>query len=237
MSTVNGGWRGPNIVKDGLVLYLDAGSPNSYINGISGTSWKDISGNANNGTLTNGPTYSPDNGGIIQFDGVNDYAILPPSISNTITTSFTMMCFLYIETTTLFGSILGYNNPGSVGQLFSLQVRSNSNVNPANVYLVIYTNVSNVFSVNTNVNFFEWHHVATTYDGTSAKIYLDGVLSSQANTTGSFSPSVQNLYVGSDFIRARYSKNKFGPTQIYNRALSSQEVLQNFNATKSRFGL
>ena len=236
MSTA-GNWRGPNIVKDGLVLYLDAGSPNSYINGISGTLWKDISGNANNGTLTNGPTYSPDNGGIIQFDGVNDYAILPPSISNTITTSFTMMCFLYIETTTLFGSILGYNNPGSAGQLFALQVRSNSNVSPANITLVMYTNVVNVFGASTNVNFFEWHHVAATYDGVNTKMYLDGVLSSQTNTTGSFSPSAFNLFIGSDFVRGRYSKNKFGPTLIYNRALSTSEISQNFNATRARFGI
>jgi hypothetical protein len=237
MSTVHGSWRGPNIVRDGLVLYLDAGSPNSYPLINSSTTWRDISGNANNGTLTNGPTYSPDNGGIIQFDGVNDYAILPSSISNTITTSFTMMCFLYIETTTTFGVILGYNNAGSLGQNFALQVRSFSNVSPTAITLTMYTNVVNVFGASTNVNFLEWHHVAATYDGVNTKMYLDGVLSSQTNTTGSFSPSPQNLYVGSDFIRARYSKNKFGPTQIYNRALSQQEIQQNFNATRARFGI
>ena len=55
MSTV-GNWRGPSIVKDGLVLYLDAGSPNSYFNKTS-TTWKDMSGSASNGTLINGPTY------------------------------------------------------------------------------------------------------------------------------------------------------------------------------------
>ena len=232
----NHGWRGPNIVRDGLVLYLDAGSPNSYQG--SGTTWKDISKfYQNNGTLVNGPTYSSDNGGVIQFDGVDDYVVLPSSIGNTITTSFTMMCFLYIETTTMFGGILGYNNPGTPGQNFALQVRSNSNTNPAAITLTMYTDVTNVFGASTNVNFLEWHHVAATYDGVNTKMYLDGVLSSQTNTTGSFSPSIQPLYVGSDFVRGRYSKNKFGPIQIYNRSLASQEILQNYNATKGRFNL
>jgi hypothetical protein len=71
MSTT-GNWRGPNIVKDGLVLYLDPGSPNSYYNKTS-TTIKNISGNNDNGTLVNGPTYNTGSGGNIVFDGVDDY--------------------------------------------------------------------------------------------------------------------------------------------------------------------
>ena len=63
--------RGANVVTDGLVLYLDAANPKSYINGS--TSWRDMAGSVYSGTLTNGPTFSSDNYGSIVFDGANDY--------------------------------------------------------------------------------------------------------------------------------------------------------------------
>ena len=66
-----GAAAGPNVVEDGLVLALDAGNTQSYPG--SGTAWTDISGKGNNGTLTNGPTYSSADGGAIVFDGINDH--------------------------------------------------------------------------------------------------------------------------------------------------------------------
>ena len=62
---------GPNIVTDSIVLTIDAGNRNSYIG--SGTNWNDLSGNASNGTLTNGPTFNSSNIGSIVFDGVDDF--------------------------------------------------------------------------------------------------------------------------------------------------------------------
>ena len=72
--------NGPSIVTSGLVLSLDAADKNSYPG--SGTTWADLSGNTNNGTLTNGPTFSSANQGSIVFDGVDDSCILP--LTNTI---------------------------------------------------------------------------------------------------------------------------------------------------------
>jgi hypothetical protein len=60
----------PKIVTDGLVLYLDAANSKSYVSGS--TTWSDLSRGGNNGTLTNGPTYSSAKGGIIILDGSND---------------------------------------------------------------------------------------------------------------------------------------------------------------------
>jgi hypothetical protein len=65
------GKTGPDIIESGLVLCLDAANKNSYRG--SGTTWTDLSGNGNNGTLTNGPTFSAGNQGSIVFDGVDDY--------------------------------------------------------------------------------------------------------------------------------------------------------------------
>jgi len=63
-------FTGPDIVTDGLVLALDAANVKSYPG--SGTTWRDLSGNDGNGTLTAGPTFSTDNGGVISFDGSDD---------------------------------------------------------------------------------------------------------------------------------------------------------------------
>ena len=67
-----GGGGGDNVVTDNMVVYLDAGNNSSYSG--SGTSWNDVSGNSNNFTLVNGPTYSSSDGGAIVFDGTNDFA-------------------------------------------------------------------------------------------------------------------------------------------------------------------
>ena len=74
----NLGSSGP-IITSGLVLFLDAGNTSSYPG--SGTTWTDLSGNGNNGTLTNGPTYTSSNGGAIVFDGINDFVNSGSSIS------------------------------------------------------------------------------------------------------------------------------------------------------------
>ena len=78
-SSSGGGGGGDNVVTDNMVVYLDAGNNSSYSG--SGTSWNDISGNSNNFTLINGPTYSSSDGGAIVFDGTNDYATSPSGVS------------------------------------------------------------------------------------------------------------------------------------------------------------
>ena len=76
----------PKVVTDGLVLYLDAANPKSYVSGS--TTWGDLSRGGNNGTLVNGPTFDGGNGGSIVFDGVNDYGTVPTN-PLLITTEFT----------------------------------------------------------------------------------------------------------------------------------------------------
>ena len=86
------GWRGPDIVSDGLVLYLDAGSPNSYRPDF-GTTWRDMSGFNNSGSLVNGPTYSTANGGNIVFDGINDRVDISHNSLYNFTTGLTISCW------------------------------------------------------------------------------------------------------------------------------------------------
>ena len=81
----------PSIVTSGLVLNLDAANMKSYPR--SGTTWRDLSGLGNNGTLTNGPTFNSQNGGSIVFDGVDDYASINNTIGNFGTSDFTINFF------------------------------------------------------------------------------------------------------------------------------------------------
>jgi hypothetical protein len=89
----------PNMVTDGLVLYLDAANTKSYISGS--TIWNDISTGGNNGSLTNGPTFNNGNGGSIVFDGTNDYVNLGSTLnfSNYNSSGFTISFWVKINST------------------------------------------------------------------------------------------------------------------------------------------
>ena len=220
--------RGPKIVTDGLVLALDAADKNSYPG--TGTTWTDLSGNANNGTLTNGPTFSGDNGGSIVFDGVDDYINILNNSSFNVTDNISVEIWVRIETTQS-------NNLGFL-------------IKYANGYLFYIVGVNNTFAFDsrngdgtyyrttgtTNIKDGVWKYLVGQKSGLSYKVYVNGVLegSTTANSVGSIAGNV-NLKLGTD--DGTYLNGRIATFKIYNRALSATEVLQNYNSTKSRFGL
>jgi hypothetical protein len=226
MSTV-GNWRGPNIVKDGLILYLDAGSPNSYINRISGTLWKDISGNTNNGTLINGPTFNSGNGGSIVFDGVNDYALITSRPSITPGSGDFSIDF--------------WINPSWVGLYGPLFVSNSTNgiwvgKNSSNFVIRAY-NVADRLSYNVLPTQNVWTYITVGRIGTTLFLYYNGSNVSTSTSTQNFIQS--DVYIGSDGypgVPTLYT-GKISNVKYYNRALSASEISQNFNATRSRFGI
>ena len=241
MSTV-GNWRGPNIVKDGLVLYLDAGSPNSYINGISGTSWKDISGNANNGALTNGPTFNSANGGSIVFDGTNDTTNLG-NILNIGLNSWTMSCWVKFTTSAGIFGIMGKTSLRSYVGRYAFYVDS-TNIGalfqPSGNYLI----TTSIFPYLDN----KFHNLVMTINRTGFMFfYIDeisrGTPLDTSSTNGiNLNTSTDHLYIGSyaDITGqspALFLNGSIANSLIYNRALSASEISQNFNATRARFGI
>ena len=236
----------PKIVTDGLVLALDAANVKSYPR--SGTAWTDLSGNNNTGTLTNGPTFSGENGGSIVFDGTND------SVENSATTaSFPLNNFTYevwcrptttheidTESTTGFGGTSGqrylifanyddispYTTPGagiSVGTNGVSVYEHTSGYMPA--LLVSSTTISSTVAT----------HIIVTYTSKQPRLYLNaalirtGLTSTKTNVRGDFRSIGGGAY--GFFQGAIYS------AKVYNRTLSANEVLQNFNATRNRFGV
>jgi hypothetical protein len=226
----------PKIVTNGLVLALDAGNTKSYPG--TGTTWFDKSGRGNNGTLTNGPTFDSGNGGSIVFDGVDDYVAQGTTFVNT-GDSFTFAVWFKAGTqTSSAGSILrpfiiqGGSNAAIVVEI-SL-VREGS-VDHGKVRFRVGDGTSNQSSQTYNDQ--NWHYAVGTSTGSNTYLFIDGVLVSTGIPGNVSSPF--GVAIGGDpyLNNSRWLVGSIATAQIYNRALSASEVLQNYNATKGRFGL
>ena len=228
--------NGPTISTNGLVLALDAGDRNSYVSGS--TTWIDLAG-TNNGTLTNGPTFNTGSGGSIVFDGVNDYVRIPyNSLLNPDT--ITVSTWANRSQNGFFSHIicLPINNTTWVPPYMSYGIEYISNTNTISFLLGFTDNNFEYTDVNLSFGNNQWFNFTGTYDKTNVKIYINGVLSTTRAETRTMYQSTSDFYVGAENLSVQYELNgKIGVTQIYNRALSASEVLQNYNATKGRFGL
>ena len=211
----------PNIVKDGLVLNVDAGSRLSYSG--SGTTWSDISGRGNNGTLTNGPTYSSANSGSIVFDGTNDYVNAPLTKSATCTFS----CWARTTTLSAAGPMLFNAGPDGSGP----DLYFNSGIISWNTW----DGNSNPLSATTpaSVTDGNYHHYVVVNDASSnTKLYYDGVLLGTASYRSAAANT--NLTIGGNTNTYMWNGN-ISNFSIYNRALTAAEILQNYNALLPRF--
>jgi hypothetical protein len=226
------------IVQSGLVLNLDAGVSSSYSG--SGTTWTDLSGLGNTGTLTNGPTYSSSNGGSLVFDGTNDYVSCGSVSSNLSSGVSFQLIFKSSDLTSRQQGLLTYQS-GTIGNPYiNLWCPGDGRVR-WETYTSTSPNVgTSIFSSNLSNNV--WYHIIATYssNGTNAtvRVYVNGV----ENTSSTISaPNFSNSYNYTLEI-GRYQNfgvllGNIATAQIYNRALTASEIQQNYLATKSRFGL
>jgi hypothetical protein len=228
MAFANGG----RVITDGLVLALDAADKNSYPG--SGTTWNDVSGNGNNGTLTNGPTFSNNS---IVFDGSNDYVNCGNNIQSTYTALTIENAIRISKINTKQAILSSYESISTVQLGWGLEVLSNNTINFfgfQNTSTVKDVQTISTISLNTNYT-ITGVFVASTY----FNIYINGTL---AATTPTTLTSITKHVTTSLVIAAGPTvvipfQGSIYSTKIYNRALSAQEVLQNYNAQKSRFGL
>ena len=218
----------PSSVTSGLVLCLDAGNQKSYPG--SGTTWTDLSGNGNNGTLVNGVWYNSGNLGSLVFDGVNDYVNCGNSTTLNMSTETTLIHWLKFS---------GATWSPFIGKL------TNATTNNYRVWL----GSDRKFDVEmTNDNFKPLFTVTSGELPTNSWCCLgmrfksDGTLSGFFNgikkntVTKSIGPTNSgNFLIGTD--NGVYGGGSISCIQLYNRALSDAEIQQNFNATRSRFGI
>jgi len=231
-----------SIVTSGLVLNLDASNASSYAG--SGTSWFDLSGNGNNGTLVNGPTFSSANGGSIVFDGSNDYITLPTNLI--IHDSGNPFTFSIWFKTTSTGILLGQQatntpNVSAGGWVPAIYVGSSGNLITSCFWGNSSTNVSTSPSV---VNNNSWNNITVTFQSSIQTSYLNGVsYAALAKTQTNYSPTYY-YFLGSGRAvgwtqapASPYFNGSISNFLYYTKSLSSSEVLQNYNANKGRFGL
>ena len=226
---------GPDLVQNGLVLCLDAADKNSYSG--SGTTWTDVSGN-NTGTLTNGATFNTGNQGSIVFDGADDYVNIPYN-SVLIPNNLTLSVWINRTSAVYYAHFIGVpaSNTTWASPYISYGIEYIGTTDTIS-FVTGYTDnnfdYTNVAAFGNNV----WFNFTATYDKTNVKIYINGLLQTTRAETRTLFASTANFYIGSNNTTSGYSLNgKIANTLLYNRALSATEVLQNYNATKTRFGL
>jgi len=220
--------NGPGTITNGLVLCLNAADKNSYPG--SGTTWTDISENNNTGTLTNGPTFSSANGGAIVFDGTNDYINI--SHSSTIAPSTG-----YISVEAIFKASATGTENGSI--IYNKENEYEMSAGGGYISYAFRPNWAWVGSTAFNTN--QWYHTMLTYDQSYQRLYVNGVEVYSAALSG----AIGNVYSEALRIGARggngapyaFFNGNISTLRIYNRALSTVETVQNYNAQKSRFGL
>jgi hypothetical protein len=215
-----------NLVTSGLTLNLDAGWTNSY----SGTtSWRDISGNGKTGTLTNGPAFNSGNTGSIYFDGTDDFCVVPSSSLNGLSSGSISVWVKFLNLN--FQYVLSLpNSSGNNG--FDILIENGK--------LDSYLQATNSAG-STGSQFVPklgiWYNIVTTYDGTTHKLFVNGVFISSVGRSGTIQNGIGQTFLGrfsSGF--GAYSNNYTSNAQLYNRALSQTEILQNYQLYKNRFG-
>jgi len=225
------------IVTNGLVLCLDAADKKSYPG--TGTVWTDRSGNGNNGTLTNGPTFSGANGGSLNFDGTNDHVFGSIPSSN-FSGPHTICCWFYRRSVTQWSALFSNNtNTYSSSILTFINSTNSLGINQAGV---------NAASVSVDLgsdHLNKWIYGVVTYGGITSGspinvyAYKNNSLLSSSGVLYWNMLSSSSYYVGRHYyeVTSLILDGLIPQVTLYNRVLTPQEIQQNFNATRGRFGI
>lgn len=225
-----------NIVKDGLVFHIDAANSSSYPG--TGVTALNIAGVGATGILINGVGFGVSSGGSFIFDGTNDYIDCgTDSITNFVTT--TMSAEIMFQTTgaTTRPHLINRGIDGNTGQFaFILEALTPPKMR---LYLDKGSGWTAVATGNTTIQNNQWIHAVAVYDGTNAYIYVNGTLDVSAASTGTLRSIPSNSVTIGYYTPGggQYLTGKIPFARLYNKALSSTEVLQNYNALKGRYGL
>jgi hypothetical protein len=228
-----------NIVTNGLVMYLDAGSRQSYVSGS--TTWTDLSGNGRTMTLGNSPTFNNTNQGFISFNGTNQFAT-GSAITGLGSSNRTINMWVRMDTLLAVGTF-----PNNAHRVFTLSTDDASTDTPA--YTFNWDQGSTGGGIawggtpfdgffNFNLTTGSWWNICTTITSTNTgTAYQNGIFIATKTGTGTIGANpIPQIARYSGGIQ-QYGNPNIGIIQIYNRILSAQEIAQNYNATKTRFGL
>jgi len=226
-------YAGPNTTQSGLVLHIDPSNPRCYPG--SGSTLFDLSENGNNGTLTNGASVITNRAGrALDFDGVDDFV---PTTAPGVTTVNRSVSVWFRSSVNLsngqyatlvrMGTATSF--PADIGKDFQVLFGTDANFGTNAIGISQYGDAVAA----TGFNDGRWHHGYFEAKGSVYSIYLDGVFRTSKTMT-------TNATAGTISIGREYSFSFLGQLddiRIYNRALSESEILNNFNATRGRYGI
>ena len=224
-------FTGPNIVTDGLVVHLDAANVKSSLNGTS--YWNNLVNTAEKFTVYGTPSYTVLNGVVcFEFNTVGDYFRIDNLTSLTNSTERTLEVYLYPAAAEIIA--------GDRGTVLLMTGGSQNYVswNKANSKLsnYWYGKNNNGYHEPGPVNIREqWHYWSSTWTGSQLNQFIDGRTYTVSNITGTSSQNT-GMIVGRESSNRQFAGG-IALVRVYNRALTPEEVLQNYNATKARFGL
>lgn len=218
-----------SVVQNGLVLHLDAG----IFNTVTGTTWYDLSGNGNHGTNSN-ITYSSSNGGIFYFNDSNSVSIIPNSNSLNPTTGLTIESWVKFNQ----DSADFIFEKGNVNTQYSLFSHGND------ITFRTYHAADNSYHSTSpsksslGISNNTWHHIVGSWDGSTKKIYVDGIFRSGVSKSGDLITRTTGAAVGrfGGTTTGYYFGGYIPIIRVYNKGLSAQEIEHNFNVQKGRFG-
>lgn len=221
------------IVKDGLILDLDAGKLDSY--NRTGVIWNDISGNNINGTLTNGPIFNSDKGGFLSFDGIDDYMVINDNDFFTLSNvDFSFDFWINFSTVSNNRTIVSQYNAAGIAPIWIGRIGSNVTVFSSSdgVNWNILNNALS-FSVTTDT----WYNITITRSGNTWTSYKNGVQQSTITAAGVLYNSTNNFIMAyRNVVGDGYHACKISNFKLYkNKSLTSSEVLKNYNALKGRY--
>lgn len=205
-------------------------SVSSFVDGTRGATvatgggWADRTANANHGELVNGPTYNSANGGRIVFDGVDDYIDLGSNLQ--LSNNFTL-CVWHINPNT--GYII---DQGDIGG------DPTNSLEYTNYGLTLSANNNSSVTADGTITTTRWNFICTTFSSATTKFYINGILDSTKTASfSSFTPSGKLKIGRRAFSTSSIFSGSIGMVMVYNKVLTDSEILQNYNAQKSRFGL
>ena len=219
---------GPNTVTDSLMLCLDPANPKSYPG--SGTIVRDISQNSNNQTLYNSPTFNSNHNGYLEYDGTNTYSRVDNDSTISLSDNLTLSFWFYFTAL----------DPGQYSVNFIRKMSTTTDANFIIYFDGTYTpgklrmlaNRNGVWGVaapdSPTLTPNVWYNIVWTYDN-GGLMYTNGVVNGSKTGNGTLATNTQQLKIGDEL------SGGISDIRIYNRALTSDEILQNYNATKSRF--
>jgi hypothetical protein len=226
----------PSIVMDGLIFNIDAGNIRSYsgsgitVNGL-------VSGIG--GTLVGGVGFTTTNQGSFVFDGTNDYIRIEMVPILRPTSQITVELWANLTNASVNQHFIALQYGGLTENSYVMYYI------PPYVRTIIGNGSQNMISYLASLTAGSWYYLVQTYDGSNQRLYINGNFAASNPCTGNilYNSQNDNLLIGSDYYTGysqglnAFLNGKLTSTKIYNRALSQQEILQNYNATKGRYGL